>query len=210
MNTIKPLTFIIAMSASAISYANVTLNVPSEIEILAANEVKAKPVSGGFFSANKTLELPDGQNQIVFRYTANFDTSTERTSVASHPIIAKFNSTDSTLDFTLPNFRDKRDAEKKVHSVEWVLTDDSGEKIALAQEPLIKGGMQIGRDFERESVDYNRAGGIAALEGKQVHAVTLPAIKMKDAQNNAEEMLHFWYEKADEKTKARFKEFVNQ
>jgi len=31
-----------------------------------------------------------------------------------------------------------------------------------------------------------------------------------NVQNAAEEMLHFWYNKADEKTKARFKEFVNQ
>lgn len=210
MNIIKPLTFIMAMSVSAMSFAEVTLNVPSEIEVLVANEAKAKPTSSGFFSSGKTLTLPNGQNQIIFRYTVNFDQSTERTSIDSQPIIATFDSKDSTLDFTLPNYRNAREAQKNVRSIEWTLTDSNGNTVQLAQEELIKDGMQIGRDFERESVDYNRAGGIAALSSSQNLPVTLPAISKKDAQNNAEEMLHFWYEKADEETRERFKAFLNQ
>lgn len=209
MNIIKPLTFILAMGASAFSYADVTINVPSEVEIMVANEAKAKPASSGFFSSGKTLTLPNGENQIVFRYTVNFDQSTERTSVASRAIIAKFNAEDTTLDFALPNYRNAREAEKDINSIQWAFTNSEGKTVALAQEQLIKSGMQIGRDYERESVDYNRAGGVAAPTQKEVMPVTLPAIHVKDAQNNAEEMLHFWYEKADAETKERFKAFLN-
>ncbi|PUZ91420.1 hypothetical protein DC364_22445, partial [Vibrio vulnificus] len=34
--------------------------------------------------------------------------------------------------------------------------------------------------------------------------------KVKAGDNTAEEMLHFWYDKADEATKARFKAYINQ
>ncbi len=30
------------------------------------------------------------------------------------------------------------------------------------------------------------------------------------ADSTAEEMLHFWYQKADAKTQARFKDYINQ
>lgn len=39
---------------------------------------------------------------------------------------------------------------------------------------------------------------------------TVAATTAKDGENVAEEMLLFWYNKADEATKARFKAYVNQ
>ncbi|MFA0425384.1 DUF2057 family protein, partial [Vibrio sp. 10N.222.54.A1] len=40
--------------------------------------------------------------------------------------------------------------------------------------------------------------------------VTLPTKIDGNAANTAEEMLYFWYEKADAETKQKFKDYVNK
>ncbi len=83
--------------------------------------------------------------------------------------------------------------------------------------------MQIGRDYVREVEDYNKTGGVAAVgvvSAAVIQPATLPAkipADMKQtkpatmkADSTAEEMLHFWYQKADAETQARFKDYINQ
>ncbi|MBR9876427.1 MAG: DUF2057 domain-containing protein, partial [Vibrionaceae bacterium] len=114
-----------------------------------------------------------------------------------------------------------RDAEDNIKNLDWKLVDASGDAIAVKQDKLIKEGMQIGRDYVREVEDYNRTGGVAAIAvaGAMVQPMTLPAEIPDDmkqaraaakADSTAEEMLHFWYQKADAETKARFKAYINQ
>ncbi len=63
-----------------------------------------------------------------------------------------------------------------------------------------------------------KKGGIAALTvgasagaaAAVVQPVTLPAKIDGNAANTAEEMLYFWYEKADAETKQKFKDYVNK
>ena len=123
----------------------------------------------------------------------------------------------------MPEYRNLRDAEEKIKDLDWKLVDDSGNTVAVEQDKLIKPGMQIGRDYVREVESYNKTGGVAAIAvaGAAVaQPVTLPAKIPEDMQqaratavksdSTAEEMLHFWYQKADAETKARFKAYVNQ
>ncbi|ELP1875587.1 DUF2057 domain-containing protein [Vibrio vulnificus] len=215
MNIIKPLTCLLAMSISGMATAAVTLHVPDDVTLFVANGQKAK-LSGSLFASSKTIELPNGENQIVFQYEPYFSQGNDRIGVESNVIIAKFSATDTDLNFELPKYRDHRVAEQEIKQMQWQLVDEQGAAVTKSEDKLVKSGMQIGRDYAREAADYNQTGGIAAI-GTAVSVATIKPepvagveASVKAGDNTAEEMLHFWYEKADDATKARFKAYVNQ
>ncbi len=220
MKLLKPLTCALALAMSGVAFANVTINVPDDVSILAANGENVK-LSGGFLASKKTFAVPDGVNQIVFRFAPFFNQGNDRVIVESDAIIARFSAADSELTFQFPQYRNQVEAEDKIQNLDWKLVDKSGNAVIVQQDKLIKSGMQIGRDYVRELDDYNRKGGVAAIAytGAMVQPRTLPAqipADMKQAgaaaqtDSTAEEMLHFWYQRADEETKARFKAYINQ
>ncbi len=220
MKLIKPLTCVLTLAMSNMAFADVTVSVPDDVSVLAANGKKVK-LSGGFLASEKTFTLPDGVNQIVFRYSPYFNQGNDRVGVESDAIVARFSAADAELTFQLPKYRNIRDAEDSIKDVDWKLVDASGNAINVKQDKLIKPGMQLGRDYVREVEDYNRAGGAAsvAVAGAYVQPMTLPAQIPEDmkqtraaakSDSTAEEMLHFWYQKADAETKARFKAYINQ
>ncbi len=201
--------------------ADVKIEVPSSadalVEVLAVNEAKPD-LEGGFFSSSKTITVPDGVNQIVFQYQLAFSQGNDREFVDSHAIIATFDATDTTLTFDMPKFRNVNEAKKGFQNLDWKLVDENQNAISVKQDKLTKDGMQIGRKYPQEAKEYNQKGGIAALTvGASAGAaaavaqpVTLPAKIDGNAANTAEEMLYFWYEKADAETKQKFKDYVNK
>ncbi|MGL0814811.1 DUF2057 domain-containing protein [Vibrio vulnificus] len=215
MNIIKPLTCILAMSISGLATAAVTLHVPDDVTLFVANGQKAK-LSGSLFASSKTIELPNGENQIVFQYEPYFSQGNDRIGVESNVIIAKFSANDTDLNFELPKYRDHRVAEQEIKQMQWQLVDEQGAAVTKSEDKLVKSGMQIGRDYAREAADYNQTASIAAI-GTAVSVATIKTepvanaeTKVKAGDNTAEEMLHFWYDKADDATKARFKAYINQ
>ncbi len=80
MKLIKPLTCALALAMSGMAFADVTVTVPDDVSILAANGEKVK-LSGGFFASERSLTLPDGINQVVFRYSPYFSQGNDRLSV---------------------------------------------------------------------------------------------------------------------------------
>ncbi|EDP59663.1 DUF2057 domain-containing protein [Vibrio sp. AND4] len=217
MKLIKPLTCALALATSGMAFADVTVTVPDDVSILAANGEKVK-LSGGFFASERSLTLPDGVNQVVFRYSPYFSQGNDRLSVESDVIVARFGAADAELTLNVPEYRDLRQAEDKIKDLDWKLVDASGKAIPVDQDKLIKPGMQIGRDYVREVEAYNKTGGAAvvSMAATAVQPVTLPASMkqtkpaMMKADSTAEEMLHFWYQKADAETQARFKNYISQ
>jgi len=212
MKFIKPASFLLAMVFSTFAMAKVTITVPDTVEFLAANS-EAPQLEGSMFYSNQTITLPDGDNQIVFRYAPYFNKGKDRVTVESQAIIAKFNANDAKLHFDFPKYSTLSQAQKNINNLQWGLEDQAGNKLTIEQDRLIKQGVQIGRNYPREAQDYNTKGGPAAI----VTALTLTQRALKQGElkevngkNTAEEMLHFWYTKADPATKARFKQYVEQ
>ncbi|MCG6210804.1 DUF2057 family protein [Vibrio furnissii] len=205
MNTIKSLSCLLAIVFSASSAAKVTLNIPDSIDLLVVNGAKPQS-SGSIFSSTKSVEMDDGQQQIVFRYNPYFTQGNDRIGVESDVVIAKFTATDKTLDFDMPQYRNADDAQNNIKAMEWALRDQQGNAVGLEQDRLIKQGMQIGRDYKQETFEYNLQGGPAAI----ATAFIKPSKEGSAGDTTAEEMLHFWYNKADPQTQARFKAYVNQ
>ncbi|EKZ8998936.1 DUF2057 family protein [Vibrio fluvialis] len=206
MNVIKPLSCFLAIVFSASAAATVTLDVPDTIDLLVVNGGKPN-TSGGFFASSKKVEMEDGQQQIVFRYHPYFTQGNDRVGVESDVVIAKFNAADQSISFDMPEFRNAADAERSIKSMEWSLRDQQGTAIEMKQDRLIKEGMQIGRDYKQETLEYNMTGGPAAITTQYVKPTSANG---STSDTTAEEMLHFWYGKADAQTKARFKQYVNQ
>lgn len=191
---------------SSATVAQVTLDIPDTVEVLVANG-SAPKLQGGLFDAQKTLTLPDGENQILFRYKPYFQQGNERIIVESQPIVATFQATNRELSLDLPKYRNQQEAKQKLHSVKWRMLDSNQQPIELKYDQLVKEGMQIGRNYPQELADYNRTTGAAALAHTRIAAEQTSHNNQQDA-STAEEMLHFWYNKADPETKARFKQYL--
>ena len=220
MKTLQSIALLSTIIVAPHVLADVTIEVPSSadalVEVLAVNEAKPD-LDGGFFSSSKTITVPDGVNQIVFKYQLAFSQGNDREFVDSDTIIATFNAADTALTFDMPKFRNTNEAKKGLQNLDWKLVDENQNAISVKQDKLVKDGMQIGRKYPQEAREYNQKGGIAALTvGASAGAaavaqpVTLPAKIDGNAANTAEEMLYFWYEKADAETKQKFKDYVNK
>ncbi|MFA0234591.1 DUF2057 family protein [Vibrio sp. 10N.222.55.C7] len=221
MKTLQSIALLSTIIAAPQVLADVTIEVPSSadalVEVLAVNEAKPD-LDGGFFSSSKTITVPDGVNQIVFKYQLAFSQGNDREFVDSDTIIATFDATDTALTFDMPKFRNTNEAKKGLQNLDWKLVDKNQNAISVKQDKLIKDGMQIGRKYPQEAKEYNQKGGIAALTvgasagvaAAVAQPVTLPAKIDGNAANTAEEMLYFWYEKADAETKLKFKDYVNK
>ncbi|NWK18783.1 DUF2057 family protein, partial [Vibrio parahaemolyticus] len=133
MNLIKPLTCALALAMSGMAFADVTVSVPDDVSVLAANGEKAK-LSGGFFASEKTLTLPDGVNQVVFRYAPYFNQGNDRLSVESDVIVARFDTANAELTIEVPKYRNMRDAEENIKDLDWKLVDGSGKAVAVDQD----------------------------------------------------------------------------
>ncbi|ENM5761389.1 DUF2057 family protein [Vibrio mimicus] len=209
MKPMQRLSCLLALCFAVSASAKVTIDIPDTIDLLVVNGSSPK-LSGGFFDATKKLELDDGEQQIVFRYSPYFSQGSDRIIIDSDVIIATFDAANQDFTFDMPKYRDAPQATKAIKKMEWQLVDQKGKAVEMRQDRLIKEGMQLGRNFEFETAEYNRKGGIAALTS----SIATQPLTQQEASNAvasaAEEMLHFWYNKADEETKARFKAFVNK
>ncbi|MGV2987902.1 DUF2057 family protein [Vibrio sp. E150_011] len=218
MKALKILSCALLASCSTTAFADVTIKVPESVDLLSVNASDPDSKSNGFFSSGETATLPDGTNQIVFRFEPYFDLNREeRVSVPSKVVIAKFDASNTALTLEVPTYQNERQAKKDIKTFTWSLKDEQGNVVSVEQDALIKDGMQIGRDYNREAEDYNRKGGVAAIAATGATAAvmatpaTLPAnVDAPTGGTTAEEMLMFWYQKADAETQARFKEYVNK
>ncbi|MCG6282052.1 DUF2057 family protein [Vibrio diabolicus] len=152
----------LSILASTNLYAATTLVVPEDVKLLAVNMEKPK-LEGGLFSSEKTIEIPDGTNQIVFKYQPAFETNENLKTVYSDVIIAKFDVENEKLKFELPEFKTLRQAQNNISPLDWQLLDTKGQPIALVEDVLESDGVQVGRNYPQESRNYNIAGGIASV-----------------------------------------------
>ncbi|MGF1737656.1 YccT family protein [Photobacterium satsumensis] len=208
---------IAACGISFSSFADVKLDLPYQADLVLVNGVEQ--------DGNDTLTLPNGVNQLAFTYVDSLRNNGDDYLYKSDVIVFKFDASDEALKLDLPKLRTAQDARKFNKSPKFSLVAANGEKVSFEQDKLIKSGLQLGRDFEKEIAVYNQSGKVAAVvttaPAAAVVPVTLPAatpsstspkppVDQQQTRNVAENMLNYWYEQADEATKARFKAKINQ
>ncbi|PSW21270.1 DUF2057 domain-containing protein [Photobacterium sanctipauli] len=220
-------TALIAMAACGLSFpslADVKLELPFQAELVLINGVEAE--------GNDTQTFKNGENQFAFRYEGTYRENGDDQVFKSDVIIVKFDESDENLKLELPRLRSGQDVRKFNKSPNFTLANGQGEAISYQQDKLIKHGLQFGRDYEAEIAAYNQSGKVAALTSAvavatlpaaaatttpkpvQLPAATSPAkpdeaTSQPQGKNVPENMLNYWYEQADEATRARFKARIN-
>ena len=212
----------LSIFASTNLYAATTLVVPEDVKLLAVNMEKPD-LEGGLFSSEKTIELPDGTNQIVFKYQPTFEINENLKTVYSDVIVAKFDAENEKLTFELPEFKTLRQAQNNISPLDWQLLDTKGQPIALVEDVLESDGVQIGRNYPQESRNYNIAGGIASVAVSYVtvnqHQQSVsdiePRVETSDTRtitvaedSPMVDVLKTMYQKASPAEKAAFKNWL--
>ncbi len=210
----------LSVFASSQLFAATTLVVPEDIKLLAVNMEKPK-LQGGIFSAEKTIEIPDGTNQIVFKYQPDFDVNDTVRNAYSDVIVAKFDAQNETLRFELPEFKSYRQAQANISPLTWQLLDSAGNRVSLVEDVLVSDGVQVGRNYPQEARNYNIAGGVAGVAVTYV-AVNQPQQAVTGVQPTAKtsstdtkdsqmvDLLKTMYQKASPEEQAAFKAWVKQ
>lgn len=156
-------TLVVSLMLSGAAQAAVTVNVPEEIDLQVVNLEKPK-LSGSVFDSTRTLELPDGLNQVAFRYSQNFVQRDKAERVYSKLIIMKFEATDQELTFRVPEYRNAKQAERQINDYKWGLVDEQSQQdIKLITDEVEVSGFVFGQDFSDEVESYNKKGGKAAV-----------------------------------------------
>lgn len=135
--------------------ADVHLNLPKNAEVLTVNGKPA--VKSG------DLVLADGTNQIAFRYAAQYRQQADSVHYLSDVLIVRFDASAQTLSLTLPAINSARDAKKFDESPKLTLLNAQDEALVFTSDKLIKNGIQLGRDFENEILQYNLSNHPASL-----------------------------------------------
>ncbi|OEF25561.1 DUF2057 family protein [Vibrio rumoiensis] len=211
---LQPFALVALFGFSASALASVTISVPSDVKVLAVNSEEPE-LSGGIFSSSKSVTLPDGENQIVFRYSPVFQQGGDQTTVNTDAIITKFTASNTELTLEVPEYRSADKAQDFDNNPAWKLVDEKGNAVDVQQDKLIKNGIQLGRQYDAESIAYNKKGGIAAIAptGASVAAVSAANVQVpvnSQYKTTEEQMLHYWYDKADKETKQRFIQSIIQ
>ncbi|GAK20859.1 LOW QUALITY PROTEIN: putative secreted protein [Vibrio sp. JCM 19052] len=214
----------LSVLASTNLYAATTLVVPEDVKLLAVNMEKPK-LEGGLFSDEKTIEIPDGTNQIVFKYQPEFEIGDDIKGVYGDAIIAKFDVKNEELKFELPEFKTYRQAQTNISPLECNCLTLKVQPIDLVEDVLESDGVQIGRNYAQEARNYNIAGGVAGVavtvvtvnqHSQAVTGVEPKVVATTDAQSSTAQdsqmvdLLKTMYQKATPQEKETFKKWVAQ
>ncbi|PQJ89507.1 YccT family protein [Aliivibrio sifiae] len=198
----------ICLLTSVSANASIQLTIPGDVELLLVDNQEVE-LESSFFSTSSNLELENGEHQIAFRYNPVFKQGKDNIIVSSDIIISKFSASDKEITFKFPTYNSPEKAEAFNTDLNWQLIDQNNTKIPYAQSQLIHHGVQVGRNIQFELAQFNTTNDPAAFK-EGIVTVTHKEIKNEQGQNTAEQMLHYWYEKADKETQDRFSAYLLQ
>ncbi|SFP93599.1 DUF2057 family protein [Enterovibrio norvegicus] len=211
----KPiLASLFAMMLPVSAHADVTLHLNNNVELLAFNGQAHK---GTVFGTEEPIVLENGTQQIAFRYVASIEEGKDVTFVKSDVIVAKFDADDEEIHFDFPDVRTTKQAREFRKNPEFQLLDGSDSVMPFAKGTLEKNGFQLSRDYVSELQRFNQTTEPASLQLSATQVVApVPTVRSGKVvvvdsvgKNEEEYQLHYWYQKADQETKNRFRAFIN-
>ncbi len=197
------------------AFAEVQLELGEGINLLAVNGEEVS--SDSFFAGKTSARLPEGTNQILVNYTAEINPGDDSELEATTPMVVLFQSSEPVIHLSAPDIKSKLDLKRFEKSMAWNLNDSSGKKIPYKSNLLVKKGFQLSRDYEDELEEFNMSNADAALPKTRIISPaevnqTGKAQKnqVNENKNMAMEMLIYWYNQADEKTRRSFKDLISK
>ena len=206
MKNIKKIFTVVLLTCTTPVLAQSTLTIPDDVTIYVVNGQNYDK-DRFIFSSTNDLKLPDGEKQIVFKFRTTVKQGTDDfKTYDSDTVIAKFTIKSTHARMIMPNY--------------WQLKTDKGELLSVTQDTLPGNGIQIARDYEKEVRNYNNHNGPAAISSQSAlltgpiegNNENVPSKRYKNddpaLQATTSEMLKYWYQKADDKTKKQFNEYL--
>ncbi|MBN1008709.1 DUF2057 family protein [Amphritea pacifica] len=205
--------------------AEVELLAGSGISIIAVNgvEVESDSLIGNTVSAT----LPNGINQVLVNYSAEIESSGDLEIETTNPHVIVFNAKDSRIQLSTPEITRLSDFETFDKGQQWKLADSSGHTISYQSKPLIKEGFQLSRDYAAELQRFNQSGDALSINsfaasnrssaslpinnvasGVAINPLSNGSVYNSDSVNLPEQLLQYWYMKADAETRERFKAWI--
>ena len=207
-----------------------TLKFSPEINLLV---IDGKKVSSSLFKGSKGLELTDGQHQILFKVEKPIRIgSRDEEMYTSSTLIANFDSTNSDIvSIELPKITTKSEANRFDKNISYRFVNEKDQTINSVQDKLVIQGLVIATDYELEMAKYNAGNNIASIPvlanivvynptmmGYPQNSMPVTQTKTPVSQNAVtlkgetaeEEMLQYWFQRADSETQKRFLNWANK
>lgn len=218
MNKLISLLVLLGTLFSVPAWGQVLLQIPKDFDLLLVNGKKVSNVRA-------SVSLPDGMNQLVFRLVKNVGKRTDPSFEYSDVFVVKFSAGHAQLHFEYPPVRRAADIRSFDRNPKVTLVGSSGRTVAMEIDKLKKEGLQLFRDYEKEIRAFNETDSPAAaaslndpekvkpatppvspepVAASQNDNTPAPVTARQDSGDKAEEMLRYWYEHADEKTRQEF------
>ncbi|MGF1680442.1 YccT family protein [Photobacterium minamisatsumaniensis] len=155
--------------------AEVTLKLPSEVNILSINGEEGKNSLMSFIgSSPDNITLPNGDNQIIYEIKKIFNKGSSQSEIyQSSPLVLSFNSIDSELVMALPSLRTQDAARRFDRSLAVELSNSSGSSIEHKNEKLPLDGFSINKDYAYLLAAYNTPSDkVTSTASKQANKLT--------------------------------------
>lgn len=212
MNVLKLLKILFITPALLLSFlanAENELVMGEGVNLIAVNGKEVS--SDSFFSGKEKINLHNGVNQILVNYTAEIKNGSETELEHSNTFVILFKGKNERFTLSAPRIKKLSDIKKFESEKNWNLIDSQGNKFNFRSDIIKHSGFQLSRNYEAELKAFNKTNSPAALPEKNPIKINKNN-KSKNAEseeNIASQMLIYWYNQADDKTREEFKKLIN-
>ncbi|ERK06099.1 UPF0319 protein YccT precursor [Serratia fonticola AU-P3(3)] len=200
----------------SVSAAATTLKLSPDIELMV---VDGKQMTGSLLKGADSLELNDGQHQLLFKVTKSVrkEPRSQMLYTSSAQLVV-FNSQNvSAVTIELPRIENEQDAQRFDKAPNYKILGNHGKPLAIKHDVLPLTTSPNGNDLEKIVADYNaqnRQASVPALAHLSASVISAtqgsPAVIPLNGDNVAEEMLQYWFLRADPETQKRFIAWAGQ
>jgi Uncharacterized protein conserved in bacteria len=195
-----------------------TLRLSTDIDLLVLD---GKKVSSSLLRGADSIELDNGQHQLVFRVEKTIRVANhEQRMYISPPLIISFNTQRiSQVNFNLPRLETEKEAQAFESGPRLELLDGDAMPIPVKLDILALTKTPKGIDYEADTEVYNKAGKRASLpqfatmmadDSTLLSGVSELDVIPPQSQTLTEQRLKFWFQQADPDTRARFLQWAKQ
>lgn len=187
-------------------------HVMADNRLILGEGIKVHAINGSekvssFFSNDRSLNLPDGNNQLLVSYTAEIKNGSDYELEQSHPSVLLFSSEKQNLTLKTPEIKTSRQLESFNRELNWIL-ESGKESIPFKAALLPLKGFRLGIDFERELADFNRSNSNASQQITVIEPLSVAqGEKITDEQMRLI-LLKSLYQQASPETQKAFKSFI--
>ncbi|EMV7410192.1 DUF2057 family protein [Enterobacter soli] len=195
-----------------------TLRLSTDIDLLVLD---GKKVSSSLLRGADSIELDNGQHQVVFRVEKTIRVANhEQRMYISPPLIVSFNTQRiSQVNFNLPRLETEKEAQAFESTPRLELLDGDAMPIPVKLDILALTKTPKGIDYEADTEVYNKAGKRASLpqfatmmadDSTLLSGVSELDVIPPQSQTLTEQRLKFWFQQADPDTRAKFLQWAKQ